>query len=137
MQRIGVVAAMVGLGLVAWLLASRLSSDALGLAVGVVFGVLSGVPTALLVLAAGRQREGDARRRQDEDRPQQPPVVVMLAAPRETHPSQDTHYHYHAPAVQPQGAQPLARRDPYWDRVQPPPGQPRYRVVGEREDWVE
>lgn len=34
-----------------------LSSDAIGMAVGVLFGVFAGVPTALLVLASNRRRE--------------------------------------------------------------------------------
>lgn len=153
-RQIGVVAVVGGLGLFAWLLASRLSSDALGMAIGLVFGVLSGVPTALLVMAAGRQRDEAERRSsstEEEDRlrphalasPYQPPVVVLIKADQETQPKQETHYHVHnhaaqpAAAAQPQGKKPLARRDPYWDLVHPPPGQPRYRVVGEREEWVE
>lgn len=37
-------------------LADRLSPDALGMAVGLIFGVLAGVPTALLVMAANSGR---------------------------------------------------------------------------------
>lgn len=77
---------------------SHLSSDALGLAVGVVFGVLAGIPSALLVLASSRrnqrpydvddykedyhtierfdQRQGE---RELQPYPYQPPVIVLAA----------------------------------------------------------
>lgn len=38
---------------------SRLSADALGMAVGMVFGVLASVPVGVLVLAANNRRLGD------------------------------------------------------------------------------
>lgn len=48
------------------LFAVRLSADALGMAVGMVFGVLSGVPTALLVMAANQRRPDDDAERDEE-----------------------------------------------------------------------
>ena len=51
MKQLAVLTLLVICGVMAWLFASRLSADALGMAVGLVFGVLAGVPTALLVLA--------------------------------------------------------------------------------------
>ena len=56
MKQLAVVVGLCVFGLLAWLLGSRLSSDALGMAVGLLFGVLAGIPTALLVLASGRNR---------------------------------------------------------------------------------
>lgn len=93
------VAAVVGL---AWFMMSRLSSDALGMAVGVVFGVLAGIPSALLVLASSRHQP---RRPYDDDDddygeeallrswhlPYQPPVIV-LAAPQEQQPQKVNTY---------------------------------------------
>ena len=38
-----------------WSIGSRLSSDALGMGVGILLGVLAGLPTALLVIAAGQR----------------------------------------------------------------------------------
>lgn len=81
---------------------TRLSSDALGMAVGVVFGVLAGIPSALLVLASSRpprayEEDDDddadllARWRMErygpnpQPFPYQPPVIV-LAAPVEQKP---------------------------------------------------
>lgn len=80
---------------------TRLSTDALGMAVGVLFGVLAGIPSALLVLASSRKQEDDDdlkewgnvddfrewQRQQQGERalppyPYQPPVIV-LAAPVE------------------------------------------------------
>lgn len=55
-KQLAVVAGCALVGFLAWFMASRLSSDALGMAVGLLFGVLAGIPTALLVLASGRQR---------------------------------------------------------------------------------
>jgi len=60
----------LGVGLVifafmCWRLATSLSSDALAMGVGVVFGLLAVVPTTLLVLAS-QQRQS---RRDDDDDP--------------------------------------------------------------------
>lgn len=93
------VAAVVGL---AWFMMSRLSSDALGMAAGVLFGMLAGIPSALLVLASSRRRERDdddddyrAEAARYLERPQyyQPPVIV-LAAPREQQPQTVNNYNY-------------------------------------------
>ena len=43
-----------------WAIGSRLSTDAIGMGVGMIFGVLSGIPAALLILAApGARRQAD------------------------------------------------------------------------------
>jgi len=47
------------LGVVAFLLGQRLSADAVGMALGVLFGVLASIPAALLVIASGRRRSAD------------------------------------------------------------------------------
>lgn len=59
--------------------AAMLSPDAVGMAVGMLFGVLAGIPTALLMMA------GNRRRYDDDDEPStaitkyshQPPVVIV------------------------------------------------------------
>lgn len=101
------VGAMAGIVVTLFIyMLSSLSSDARGLAIGVLFGVLAGVPSALLVLASSRKptyadeddddidydqlRRRDMRRlrQQQGERqlgqpfPYQPPVIV-LAAPVE------------------------------------------------------
>ena len=60
MLRLSIVALLVGLGMLIWLVASRLSSDAIGVALGVVFGLLALLP-ASMVAAAGRRREPEER----------------------------------------------------------------------------
>lgn len=50
-------------GVIVWSIGSRLSTDAIGMGVGMIFGVLSGVPLALLILAAPRS----GRRQPDHD----------------------------------------------------------------------
>jgi hypothetical protein len=65
---------------------SRLSADALGMAVGMVFGVLASVPMALLVLAANNRRMGD-----DDYEGQALPAVLRPDAQEPP----VNHYHLH------------------------------------------
>ena len=51
------LAVLMVVGVCAWRLGEGWSNDALNLAVGILFGILAGLPTALLVLASGRRRE--------------------------------------------------------------------------------
>ncbi len=48
-----------GAALVAWYVASRISPDAISMAVGMLFGVLAGVPTTMLAMAGSRRRDYD------------------------------------------------------------------------------
>lgn len=104
MRGLAIAVVVVIGGLLAWFVGSKLSADAVGMGVGLVFGILAGVPTALLVMAAGRR---GSRRSEDEEegdeRTQgaygagygaqrgygapgfQPPVIV-LAAPQQAPP---------------------------------------------------
>ena len=56
-RRILIVLAMLVVAAILWRVLGVLSPDALGLAVGVLFGVLAGLPTAVLVLASSRNAE--------------------------------------------------------------------------------
>lgn len=89
-----VVLVLVLVGVFAYAVAERISSDALGMAVGMLFGVLAGIPSALLVLASSRRPADDDRRQPQQPPPYQPrlpptepwpyqPPVIVLAAPRE------------------------------------------------------
>lgn len=144
MRQLGLV---VGAALVAVLgvyMMTRLSSDALGMAIGVMFGVLAGIPAALLVLATSRRRDRDDE--YDADRHALPPPygqvppysyqppVIVLAAPMAQEP-QTVNYTdnrsvtIHAPA----GGMPLlADRE---REVQAQRSGRVFRVVGEREEW--
>lgn len=127
---------------------TRLSSDALGMAVGVVFGVLAGIPSALLVLASSRRRPDDddddddyradyhTLQRQGERAlppyPYQPPIIV-LAAPVADKPqvvnngSMTVH----------SGAQAMPLIADRQREVAAQRGGRVFRVVGEREEWDE
>ncbi len=139
MRRFVMLALLVILGVMTWRLGSSLSSDALGMAVGVVFGVLAGVPAALLVLATNsrRREQEDDERYERHDRyqqrgdrqlpayPYQPPVIVV------------------AGAQSPQAAPPPPLgQGPYYvpnqtNSWEPQRSERRFKVVGEREEWIE
>lgn len=74
MKQLAILVGFMIFSLFAWLLGSSLSSDALGMAVGMIFGLLAGVPTLLLVLAANRRRGvyGD-----DYEDDRQPPAQLL------------------------------------------------------------
>jgi hypothetical protein len=57
MGKLIIFAAVVFVGATGCRLGDGLSADALGMAVGVLFGVTAGIPTALLIVAAGRRDE--------------------------------------------------------------------------------
>ena len=58
----------------------RMSTDAMAVVVGVVFGVAASIPTSLLVVAATRgRREEGYRPGRDELRP--PPQVIVMQQP--------------------------------------------------------
>ena len=63
-------------GVLAWQIGSRLSTDAVGMAVGLIFGVLAGIPAALLVAASGRRRDP-----LDVYSPPPPPTLRELPPP--------------------------------------------------------
>jgi hypothetical protein len=139
MRRFLMLAMLVVLGVMTWRLGTSLSSDALGMAVGVVFGVLAGVPAALLVLAtSSRRREQEEERYERYDRyqgrqdrqlpayPYQPPVIVVAGAQA---PQQ--------PAPPPLGPGPYYVPNNQVNSWEPPRGERRFKVVGEREEWIE
>jgi hypothetical protein len=151
-QTIG-LAALVFVGVAAWRIAGQLSADALGMAVGVLFGIMAGVPTALMVMASSRRRAVEEeetptrRRQQPQNMPQHPgyyngyapggygpgyapqPPVIVLAAPGMGQPGYPQGY--------PQGY-----GDPYQQRMRALPAPEavdvrQFKVVGEKEEWVD
>ena len=121
------MAVLVFVATAGWRIGEALSPAALSMAVGILFGVLAGVPTALLVMA-GSRREAEERPRQSERGypvrpdgawgqpyfPPQPPVIVV--APQALGPG--------GPA-----AEPMAWSPPRRDR--------QFKVVGEVEEWMQ
>lgn len=67
---------MIGAGM--WRLTDLLSPDAIGMALGILFGMLAGIPVALLVLAANQRRPDPPRvEQQPTHHPHYPPVIVL------------------------------------------------------------
>ena len=77
---------LVVLGFLAWWTGQQLSSDAIGLALGVIFGVMASLPGALLVLVAARREQPRSDpyypRRYEVQRPPQPPARITVESPR-------------------------------------------------------
>ena len=128
---LGVALFVVMLGL-AWRIGSLLSSDAIGMAVGMTLGVLAGVPTAALVLLARRRDEEDDERWDEGDhnrQPQgygyQPPIIVLTGAAG-------------YPGMQGQQQTQQAMLPPPQQAPWPPERRERsFRIVGEVEQPVE
>jgi len=135
---------LVFVGVLGWRIGGSLSSDAVSMAVGVLFGIMAGIPTALLVLASDRRRTAQEEQRREilgRDRnpygpyppgnsyPQQPPVIVLTGAPT----AQSAGYGL--------PMQPDARgfqQAPAWPGDQQQERMPRkFKVVGEKEEWVD
>ncbi|MCB0079599.1 MAG: hypothetical protein KDE47_01645, partial [Caldilineaceae bacterium] len=85
---------LIILGFVSYMgfrIGGELSSDAFGMAIGMLFGIMAGIPTALLVLASARRRDSyDIRQHTAKPRQleQQPPAQVVN--------NYHSHFHYHA-----------------------------------------
>ena len=81
------IALLIFVGAVGWQIGGQLSPDALGMAVGILFGIMAGIPTALLMLAAQRRPDGHSEREQRPQRPRVEPVAPPQIV--------QNHYHYH------------------------------------------
>lgn len=127
-QTIVFVVTVVG-SIAVWRLGSRLSADAVGLALGVVLGVLASIPASLLILASSRRREARGDDARWVEPPQerlplyQPPVIILAG----------------------QGAPPSAPQLPTPAQTVAPPiqgwssgarGARQFKIVGEEEHWL-
>jgi hypothetical protein len=127
------LALLVFVGTAGWRIGDTLSPDALSMAVGVLFGVMAGVPTALLVMAGGRQRKAEMEMDVASQRAQQGSPLPMNA--------------WGAPYAQQPPIILIAGPQGFGGSLQPTPAnsgrQPQERltrhftVVGEREELVE
>ncbi len=139
MKRLIILMALVFVAVAGWRIGDRLSSDALGMAIGVLFGIVAGIPTALLLLASSRRRSEaeDSPRSNPQGRfpqngygypafPQQPPVIVLAGNGAQGHmPMQPG---YGNVDQQPRYALP-APREMAEER--------KFRVVGEKDEWID
>ena len=57
MKLLAFIGGCIALGAGAWGVASVMSSDAIGMIIGLLFGILAGVPPVLLVLVAARRQQ--------------------------------------------------------------------------------
>lgn len=92
----------VGLG--AWWLGTQLSSDAIGLALGLIFGIVGVLPGALLALSVGRRSSHVQPPAQQW--PPSPPVIVITGSAPTALPSSERalladHWSQSQPQVQP------------------------------------
>ncbi len=83
MRTIAIVIVFVIACAASWRVASVISADAISMAVGMLFGVLAGIPTALLVMASNRQRSDDY----EQPDPQPSAPVIILYPPQQSQPS--------------------------------------------------
>lgn len=142
MKQFSLGVGLVLLAFLTWRLGSSLSSDALGMAVGVLFGVLAGIPSALLVAASQRRRRpyddddddfSPPARQAGQPYPYQPPVIV-LAAPREDKPQVVNNYDNRSVTIH-SGAQGMPLLADRQREIAAQRGGRVFRVVGEREEW--
>ncbi len=149
MKKFIVLSGFLFVGLAGWRITEQLSADAIGMALGVLFGVLAGLPVALMVMASNRRRERmdeepaprGGRGRQQALPPgygypmpqQQPPVIVLAGHPGAMSPGHPQGYQQSYPQNYPQqralpGPQEMATEMPQ---------ERRFKVVGETEEWIE
>ncbi len=150
MKRVLILIILVFVGSAGWRLGNTLSSDAISMAVGIFFGVLAGIPAALLVLASDRRRpdRGHPNRGMAEHAmshqqasypsyggPSQPPVIILngagqpMAGQRQqggyANQIVDGTYNARQDGIETAG----------WPQQQRPRRQ--FKVVGEQEEWIE
>ncbi len=84
MKKLLLLSGLVFLIALTWQITSRVHSDAIAMAVGVLFGMLASIPVSLLVLASQRRTEPRdmyapaSRYDGPPHMQQQPPVIVMM-----------------------------------------------------------
>ncbi len=132
MKKILLLATLIFVAVIAWRIGEKLSSDAISMGIGVLFGVMAGVPTALILIISSRgRRDYDDAPAHDRGAhphyPQlaaQPPVIVVTGHGL---PAQSA-------AQQPGYGGNPAQGQQGWDQPRP---ERKFKVVGEQEGWVE
>lgn len=136
------LALLVFVGTAGWRIGDALSPDALSMAVGVLFGVMAGVPAALLVMAGSRRRSEEdradqARRNQHGPMHSNGPVYGQLPGQvNGWHPA----YAQQPPVIVfagPQGLGNPQARQPQMEWFPQEPPARNFSIVGDREELVE
>ena len=142
MKKLVILLLIIFVGAAGWSIGSRLSSDALGMSVGILLGVLAGLPVALLVLAAGRRGYRDdepdypmayARGQGGAHGQPQPPVIILAGPGMAPQPQQFGQPGYPQDGYGMSGYPGL----PNPDAPATPTSGRRFKVVGEQEEWID
>jgi hypothetical protein len=124
MRRLIGLSMLAGIVTLAIIIGQRMSTDAMAVVIGVVFGVAASIPTSLLIaLAARGNRRQDPPYRRDDYQPSPPPPQIYVVNPGQL------------PAAPTHGPQP-ALTHPTGNYYLAEPAR-RYKVVGEAEYWLE
>ena len=148
MKKLFLAVLLIFVGVAAWRIGGRLSSDALSMAIGLLLGVMAGIPAALLMLASNRRRgemrddqpmnpngarQGQVMPYGQNPYPQQPPVIVlapgMQGMPNQQQGAAGMNFQTGYPSNQPVNQQALPSSEPMETR--------RFKVVGEEEEWID
>lgn len=124
MKRFLGIALLIFVAAAGWRIGELLSTDALGMALGVIFGMMAGIPAALIALSASRMqhpqpaREGQERYNMlpaSQAMPPYPPVIIMAGSPQ---------------------AQGMVSQQPQGHFLPMPRSERRYKILGEEDGWV-
>lgn len=124
MRRLIPLSLMAGVVTLAIIIGQRMSTDAMAVMVGVVFGVAASIPTSLLIALAMRgARRPEPPYRRDDYQPSPPAPQIYVVNPGQLAPGSPT------------AGQPALPQPPAGYYVAEPTR--RYKVVGESEYWLE
>ncbi len=124
MKRLLGLSLMAGIVTLAIIIGQRMSTDAMAVMVGVVFGVAASIPTSLLIaLAARGSRRSEPPYRRDDYQPSPPAPQIYVVSPGQLAPGP------------PGPAQPALPQAPGGFYMAEPAR--RYKVVGEAEYWLD
>jgi hypothetical protein len=139
------LALLVFVATAGWRIGDALSPDALSMAIGVLFGVMAGVPAALLVMAGSRRRHDDERKAALAEREQRSGAVQLYGQPQGQMAGQMHSWGMPGYAQQPPiivvagpqgfGGNHLSQPNMAWMPSEPPAR--HFTVVGDREEFVE
>lgn len=132
-----------------WRIGNSLNSDALGMAIGMFFGILAGVPAAILMLLSNRRQE----RKQNQQPPHRQPQhgQPQYGQPQHGQPMQNPAPYPQQPLIIVTGGQPTgqpnnASQNSGFAHQQITPEESfseqqqqerKFRVVGESEEWLD
>ena len=125
MRRLIGLSLLAGIVTLAIIIGQRMSTDAMAVVIGVVFGVAASIPTSLLIaLAARGSRRHDPPYRRDDYQASPPAPQIYVVNPGQLPAGPHSG-----------GAQPALPQPPGGFYMAEPPR--RYKIVGDAEYWLE